>query len=313
MIDHAEGLLGHRVDRLLQWKYSGSEAGPLVCRAVLANPFAYTPLLFCIRGVEFDDGLLCALTPRSNVCMESPERFLRNISSNAAVAFRVEINSAPLRGNHAAPHGWRWMREGALAGVAQECFGDLVAPAASDVLSCRLVRDALRVVRGLELVVASRVLEQRIDRWRRVIDRRFVQTDDALVRPHLKSWSEFQPRSAGVINVHKVHASDGHLKNELLPTTAIAAGQQRCLPARLGQTEHRRHWYRLRRQTRRCSKDVQRGIGSAGGGGMQRGLHAVLVNANLAYFGIPLGLGWRPHPAPEAVWVGLSPETRREA
>jgi hypothetical protein len=118
------------------------------------------------------------------------------------------------------------MRESALARVAQECFGHLVAPAPSDVLSCRSVSDALRVVRGLELVVASRVLEQRIDGWRHVIDRRFVKTDDTLVRPHLKSWSEFQARGAGVIHVHKVHASDGHLKNDLLPTTAIATGQQ---------------------------------------------------------------------------------------
>jgi hypothetical protein len=112
MIDQAEGFPGHGVDGLLQRKYSGSEPGPLVRHAVLANPFANKSLFFCVREVEFDEGLLRALTARSNIGMESPERFLWNISSNAAVAFCVEIHSAPLRRNHTAPHGWRWMREG---------------------------------------------------------------------------------------------------------------------------------------------------------------------------------------------------------
>ena len=74
------------------------------------------------------------------------------------------------------------------------------------------------MVRGLELVIASGVLEQRLDRRRRVVDGRFIQADDALVGPHFKSWSEFQPRGAAVIDVHKVHASDGNLKHDLLPT-----------------------------------------------------------------------------------------------
>ena len=82
------------------------------------------------------------------------------------------------------------------------------------------------MVRGLEFVIPSGLLEQRLDRRRRVVNGRFIKADDALIGPRFKSWSEFEPRGAAVIDVHEVHTRDGNLKNDLLPPPAVPARQQ---------------------------------------------------------------------------------------
>jgi hypothetical protein len=82
------------------------------------------------------------------------------------------------------------------------------------------------VVRGLEFVIPSGLLEQRLDRRRRVVNGRFVKADNALIGPRFKSWSEFEPRIATVVDVHEVHTRDGNLKNDLLPSPAVPARQQ---------------------------------------------------------------------------------------
>src|SRR5687768_4358989 len=103
LVDGAEGFIGHRADGFVEWKYSGIETSPLVCRAVLVNPFACKPLFFCVRRVELNDCLFRPLTARSNVGMEPPERFMWNVPSNAPIAFGVELDPASFCRNHAAP------------------------------------------------------------------------------------------------------------------------------------------------------------------------------------------------------------------
>jgi hypothetical protein len=82
------------------------------------------------------------------------------------------------------------------------------------------------VVRGLEFVIPSGLLEQRLDRRGRVVNGRLIQADDALIGPRFKSWSEFEPRGAAVIDVDEVHTRDGNLKTDLLPPPAVPARQQ---------------------------------------------------------------------------------------
>jgi hypothetical protein len=82
------------------------------------------------------------------------------------------------------------------------------------------------VVRGLEFVIPSGVLEQRLDRRRRVVNGRLIQADDALIGPRFKSWSEFEPRRAAFIDVHEVHPRDGNLTDDLLPPPAVPAREQ---------------------------------------------------------------------------------------
>jgi hypothetical protein len=120
LVDSTEGFIGHGIDGFVEWKHTGTKTSPLVGRAVLANPFAYKPLFFCVRRVELDDGLLRLLTACSNVGMEPPERFVWDVPSNAPIAFGVELDPASFRRNHAAPGRGRRMRDSSLAGVTQE-------------------------------------------------------------------------------------------------------------------------------------------------------------------------------------------------
>ena len=120
LVYRAEGFIGHGVDGFVEWKHSGIKTSPLVCGAVLTNPFAYKPLFFCVRRVELDDCLLRPLTACSNVGMEPPERFMWNVPSNAPIAFGIELDPASFCRNHAAPGRRRRMGDSSLAGVTQE-------------------------------------------------------------------------------------------------------------------------------------------------------------------------------------------------
>ena len=171
VVDCAERFIAHGLDCLLERKHAGREASPLIRRAVLVHPIPHQPLFFRVGGMEFDDGLLRALPASAEVGMESPECLQWNISRDAAVALRVEREPAALGGDDAVPHGRRRVHERALGRVAEKRFGDLSPPALRDVQPCRLICDALRVLGGLELVIASGVLQQRLDGRRSVVHR----------------------------------------------------------------------------------------------------------------------------------------------
>jgi hypothetical protein len=111
---------GHGVDCLLERKHPGSETSPLVRRAVVADPLPHQALLFRVSRVEFNDGLLRPFAASAKITMEPPERLQRNISRDAAVTLRVELERTPLCGEHAAPRSGRGMHERALGGIPEK-------------------------------------------------------------------------------------------------------------------------------------------------------------------------------------------------
>ena len=80
-----------------------AKPSPLVRRTLVAHPLPHQSLFFRVSRVEFDDGLLRPFAASAKVGMESPKRLERNISRDAAVALRIELEPAALCGDHAAP------------------------------------------------------------------------------------------------------------------------------------------------------------------------------------------------------------------
>ncbi len=87
---------------------------------------------------------------------------------------------------------------------AEELERHLVSPFVQHLaLSGRRSR-SLGVIRALEFVIARGILEQFVDGWRVVVDRRDLDLDDALIHVRLELGAQLQPRDAIVVNVHEV-------------------------------------------------------------------------------------------------------------
>jgi hypothetical protein len=57
---------------------------------------------------------------RAKISMKPPERLERNISRDAAIPLRIELEPAALCGNHATSRSGRRMDERALGGVPKK-------------------------------------------------------------------------------------------------------------------------------------------------------------------------------------------------
>ena len=213
-------------------------------RALVGRPVRGDPLVH--------DG---ACAPR-----ESPSSSARARAAVSVLSRRSAWNRRNASGgtSRAMPRSFltsKWMRPRAVAishsravgdgcasarwcGVVQEGLGDLCAPRFLGVHTGRDGGGALREVCGLELVVASGLLEQRLEARRRVVDGRRVDArDDARSWPHLVSWPQPESRGAGAVDVHEVQPGDGDVDARAAGSPAVAAGQERRLAAGLRQVE----------------------------------------------------------------------------
>jgi hypothetical protein len=229
------------------------------------DPGAHHLLLVDMNGL-----VLCALfgaTSVSNpdVGIESSEGFDRNLLQDARVAPRVEMHGAALGHDLASPRGGRGVNNGAPIRIAKEIERDLVAPLIEGLALCRLAGGPLRVIRALELVVASRILEQFVDRWRLIVYGRELDLHDALLWVQFELRTELQSCHAIPINMHKMQASRGHDNLHPLLCATVASCQERRLASRFGQPVVSRHRQCSRRIYWRRADGMERGVNAASG------------------------------------------------
>jgi hypothetical protein len=84
----------------------------------------------------------------------------------------------------------------------------------------------LSLEQPLELVIPRRIPKQIFDSRRRVVGRKRVMPNDALVGAEFESRSQFQSRDARRIDVDQVQPGHGDWSRELLAPAAITTGEQ---------------------------------------------------------------------------------------
>jgi hypothetical protein len=78
-------------------------------------------------------------------------------------------------------------------------------------------------------VVSRRLLEEAIDRRRRVVHGRRVDPQHAPIAVHLVSGSQLQPRDAVCVDVHEMQARHRDGERHVLVLASVAACKEQCL------------------------------------------------------------------------------------
>ena len=158
-----------------------SQAFALVNRSVRFHPLTHQPLSF---GV--DRLVMLSLNGRLSVAdaqiiLVPAERFERHLSRQAEVAFDIEVDRASARDDLTAPGCRRWMNDRTPRGIVQKLFRGLLQPVAIRLAASDLCCGLLGEEGPFQFVVAGSVLEQLIDRWRMVVNRPRLDSDDPLL------------------------------------------------------------------------------------------------------------------------------------
>src|SRR5690606_19205693 len=96
----------------------------------------------------------------------------------------------------------------AAARVGQELLRHLAPPLLGPLLPAGARRTLLCMPAALELVIARGVEKERLDRRRRVVHRRGVDADNALLIVQLEAGTQSEPRDTVRVDAHQVQARD---------------------------------------------------------------------------------------------------------
>ena len=121
------------------------------------------------------------------------------------------------------------------AGSAKNASATVRADVLVLVAPTMLQGDPLAAEEAFEFVIARGVAEQVLERRRRVVRRRAVVSDDALVLAHLIARRQLQAGAALRVDGHEVQACRRNLQVDPLLRATVAAVEQRRLPAGFGE------------------------------------------------------------------------------
>ena len=104
------------------------------------------------------------------------------LPGNAHVTLGVEMHRTAIGHDLAAALRRRRIDDGAPIRIAEELQRHLIPPFVERLAPGGLRGRPLRVIRALEFMIARGILEEFVDGWRVVVDRRELDLDDAMVR-----------------------------------------------------------------------------------------------------------------------------------
>ena len=233
--------LGEGINELLERQHAGRQPFALVVGSVNGDPLVHHLLPLCVPGKIAGSLVGASPVADANVIVKTPKGFERYLPGNAHVTLGVEMHRTAIGHDLAAALRRGWIDDGPPIRIAEELQRHLIPPFVERLAPGGLRGRPLRVIRALEFMIARGILEQLVDGWRVIVDRRELDLDDTLVRAHLELWAKLQPCHPVRVDVDQVQARQRHGDLDALFRPPVAAIQQRRFASNLGQPVVRGH------------------------------------------------------------------------
>src|SRR5688500_1050884 len=184
-------------------------------------------MTLCVQGTVAGSLVGASLVADANVIVKTAKGFQRYLPGNAHVTLGVEMHRTAIGHDLTATLRRRWIDDGAPIRIAEELQGHLITPFVERLAPGGLCGRPLRVIRALEFMIARGILEEFVDGWRVIVDRRKLDLDDTMVRARLELWAKLQPCYPVRVDVDQVQPRQRHGDLDTLFRAPVSAIQQR--------------------------------------------------------------------------------------